>query len=314
MMNANPSTPSRPFSNPQNFWTSATSNSSPTSSRDFQLKSTSPPFSFNTPSLNSTPPPSSGWASSSSSKGPPPNGFSPLSEPRTLGYFAFPPPGSPSFVANASPPEPPVAQSQNVPSSSAGTDAQQEDLWAARVKRDEELHRQRVAREEAEARRGEEDWVRSGGVLRDAEGRRDEVRTRAVREELRLRDVEARLMRRWERYEREWRRLQAGDGNGRGGEKLRFGDIPWPVDVGEEVVELRHLAVHRVTEFLLEGLKVRGCKVTRRERLRSSLLRWHPDKMTAVLTRVEKEDVEMVRQGVRVVVECLQLLHAGVQG
>ncbi|EEB95289.1 hypothetical protein MPER_05760 [Moniliophthora perniciosa FA553] len=51
----------------------------------------------------------------------------------------------------------------------------------------------RMSREQAEATRGEEEWVRNGGILRDADGKRDFQRTEAVREELRLRDIEKAL-------------------------------------------------------------------------------------------------------------------------
>jgi len=49
--------------------------------------------------------------------------------------------------------------------------------------------------------------------------------------------------------------------------------------------------------------------VTRNERVRSSLLRWHPDKMTGVLGRVVKEDVEAVVEGISVVMMCLTRLQ-----
>ncbi|GLB38950.1 hypothetical protein LshimejAT787_0601120 [Lyophyllum shimeji] len=162
---------------------------------------------------------------------------------------------------------------------------------------------------EAEARRGEEAWVRSGGVLRDARGRRDLARTEAVRAELRLRDWEERVRARWEAYEGGWRAL-LGAGAGAGAGEVRFRDIPWPAAVDGEEMEVGDLTPGRVEEFLLEGLRVRGCTVTRRERVRSSLLRWHPDKMTGVLARVVQEDVEKVREGIRAITECLQALNA----
>ncbi|KAG5220669.1 mitochondrial carrier domain-containing protein [Salix suchowensis] len=51
-------------------------------------------------------------------------------------------------------------------------------------------HTARLEREQAEATQGEFDWVRSGGILRDARGRRDKVRTEAIRTEIRRRDEE----------------------------------------------------------------------------------------------------------------------------
>ncbi|KAJ3856475.1 hypothetical protein EV368DRAFT_25558, partial [Lentinula lateritia] len=54
----------------------------------------------------------------------------------------------------------------------------------------EQKHRACLEREEVERVRGEEDWVRSGGILRDSEGKRDFARTEKVREEIRLREWE----------------------------------------------------------------------------------------------------------------------------
>ena len=107
-------------------------------------------------------------------------------------------------------------------------------------KRDEELARewqleeerrlQRRAREAEEARRGEECWVRSGGVLRDANGKRDMVRTQAIRDELKLREEEKLLMDRWKCYEADWAELleQVKLSASR---TIKFRDIPWPIDL-----------------------------------------------------------------------------------
>jgi hypothetical protein len=227
-----------------------------------------------------------------------------------MGYFAFPPGGSPPLSSGpaSSESEPEKEQERQWKKE----EAEREAAWAARLKRDAELRQQRLAQEEAEATHGEEEWVRSGGILRDSEGRRDMVKTQAVREELKLRDIEKALVDTWEGYEGRWKVLLA---SGRGKEvvaDLRFRDVPWPVDTGGEVVELRDLTVKGVEEFLLGGLRVRGCGVTKKERVRSSLLRWHPDKMTGVFARVVEEDIDMVKDGINVVICCLQMLNSKV--
>ncbi|TFK68546.1 hypothetical protein BDN72DRAFT_841645 [Pluteus cervinus] len=176
---------------------------------------------------------------------------------------------------------------------------------------------QRLAHIQEEARKGEEDWVRSGGILRDADGRRDMVRTEAIRAELKLREYEKVLVQRWERYERRWGELYPSFkgkeiSNAPALPPLRFVDIPWPVDLGDDKreVELGDITPARVEQFLLEGLKVRGCKVTKKERVRNSFLRWHPDKMTGLLLRVVPEDVDDVHRGINTVILCLQKLKA----
>lgn len=136
------------------------------------------------------------------------------------------------------------------------------------------------------------------------------VKTQAVRDELKLREVEAGLVRRWEEYERRWKELSAA-GISKTKTAVKFQDIPWPVNVGtHETLELGDLNVEKVEDFLLAGLKVRGNQVTKKDRVRSSLLRWHPDKMTSVLARVVDDDREAIKQGISVVVACLQELNA----
>ncbi|KAG5636998.1 hypothetical protein H0H81_006142 [Sphagnurus paluster] len=217
---------------------------------------------------------------------------------RSMGYLAFPPPSASPSPPKSSPPMSAPAPETTPP---APADAQV-DLAA------EEKARALRLQQAEEARRGEEAWVASGGTLRDAHGRRDPVRTAAVRAELALRAWEAEAVARWEAYEAAWRRLLGGDAD-EVQEGLRFKDIPWPVSVPGGAVQPEDVTVSRVEEFLLEGLKVRGCPTTRRERVRGALLRWHPDKMTRVVGRVVDEDTERVKEGVRVVTECLQKLN-----
>ncbi|KAJ3566696.1 hypothetical protein NP233_g6844 [Leucocoprinus birnbaumii] len=178
-----------------------------------------------------------------------------------------------------------------------------------------DVHAQRRRELEAEeARKGEEDWVRSGGVLRDAEGRRDWARTQAVREELKLRELEAQIMERWNTYEQRWAkvlaRVKADTDDSNPDTLLRFGDIPWPLKVSAREVSVDDITTQGIEDFLLESLTVRGNKLTKKERVRSSLLRWHPDKLGNILQRIDAEDVEAVRDGLKVVMECLQRLNA----
>ncbi|ESK87322.1 hypothetical protein Moror_5731 [Moniliophthora roreri MCA 2997] len=181
----------------------------------------------------------------------------------------------------------------------------------------------RVSREQAEATRGEEEWVRNGGILRDANGKRDFQRTEAVREELRLREVEKALRERWEAYERRWKEMAGAVRQ----ESIRFEDIPWPVALPEDEsskfrgyyskkdtksprkVMLSNITTKNVEEFILGGLRIRGQTVTKKERIRASLLRWHPDKLTGLLSKVVEEDQDAVRDGIGIVVQCLHELN-----
>jgi hypothetical protein len=236
-----------------------------------------------------------------------------------LGYLVFPasetqndPSATPfnaSPVPKASTPESGIGQDRDP----AGAEEAQNTAESAF---DQQALRRR-ALEAAEARKGEEDWVRSGGVLRDEDGQRDWPRTQAIREELRLRELEAQIIERWENYEKRWSeilsRLRKGcpptlDAF------LRFHDIPWPMKpmetVGGGEVKAEDLTVEHVKDFLLEDLSVRGVKTTKKDRIRSSLLRWHPDKLGSLLQQIHPEDRENVHKGLGIVMECLQKLNA----
>lgn len=226
---------------------------------------------------------------------------------RAMGYLAFPPGGSPYLaddVATLSSAQEDEQQQEERARQRGEEELEREAAWTARVQRDAELRQQQLGKEEAEARRGEEEWVRSGGILRDGQGKRDIVRTQAVRDELKLRDIEKALVEMWEAYEEGWKELLGKR------ERVRFCDVPWPVDTGDKRVEVGDLRMEKVEEFLLGGLRVRGCNVTRKDRIRSSLLRWHPDKMTSILARVVEEDLGMVKEGISAVIRCLQKLNS----
>lgn len=228
------------------------------------------------------------------------------SQQQRLGYFAFPQ-GPTAHATNLFAPVPaPVVAEEQTPH-----DEQSTIDYLDGLKRQAELRR---AAERAEALRGEENWVRNGGLLRDADGNRDYARTNAIREELKLRDLEESLVNRWNAYEKAWQDMVSSSG------PLRFSDIPWPVTVVSSSplakdpspipLKLDEFTIPKIEDLFLGDLRVRGCTVTRKERIRNSLLRWHPDKMTAILPRVVQEDVGDVENGIGIVVRCLHHLNS----
>lgn len=179
---------------------------------------------------------------------------------------------------------------------------------------DDQVRRLRELEAE-EARKGEENWVQSGGVLRDAKGQRDWTRTNAIREELKLRKIEAQILQRWNTYEQAWAelssRLKSATEDFTPQTFLKFNDIPWPLKrVGEQEFQIDDLTTQRVDDFLLESLTVRNVQYTKKDRIRSSLLRWHPDKLGRLLQRVDPKDIETVKKGIGIVVESLQRLNS----
>jgi len=220
------------------------------------------------------------------------------------GYFAFPPP-VPEVGDQSCPPvalekkEHDLKQarqrrdSQNSTLRSESVEKMMEDEDEREVQRLMDERRKRQEKEREMATLGEFEWVRSGGVLRDALGRRDKARTESIRQEIRLQERERLLMDRWETYERKWRALLAAD------DPVTFKDIPWPTPECPSSVE--ELSAAGIADFFLEPLEVRTNKTSRRDRIRASLLRWHPDKISSVLSRVVLDDADKVREGVNAV-------------
>ena len=128
------------------------------------------------------------------------------------------------------------------------------------------------------------------------------MRTERIRQELRLQVEEQLLMERWKAYEAHWRVLLVSNG------PVTFGDLPWPLQSTPGPVNVQQLTQAAISEFLLAPLRVRTNTVTQKERIRASLLRWHPDKLASVLRRVVEEDVDNVREGVGAVFMCLKAL------
>ena len=228
----------------------------------------------------------------------------------TGGYFVFPPP-SPIVVG----PDPFVGafatdatEARSRPSGKGshinthGGEHSDGDTETAEENVEEQRRvderRKRLEKEREVATIGEFEWVRSGGVLRDAQGRRDKVRTESIRQEIRLQEREKVLTERWGDYEELWRVLLMEDS------PIFFKDMPWPLPTCPSGVD--DLTFAAISDFLLEPLQVRTNIITKRERIRSSLLRWHPDKMSSILCRVVDEDVDIVREGIGAVFMCLK--------
>ncbi|KLO11395.1 hypothetical protein SCHPADRAFT_474101 [Schizopora paradoxa] len=223
----------------------------------------------------------------------------------TKGYLAFPrgrpPTHEERFRAflHKSSSNPPVI----VPlPESNGAKERLDTAWREREQSEVERKRAREAKEREEALKGEKDWVRSGGVLRDAEGRRDYARTAEVRKLVEVEDAQRRALSRWEAYETAWTKLNTST------ELLSFGDIPWPLtSKPDNPGQLRDKTA--IAQFLFETLHIPGVKSSRKDRLRTSLLRWHPDKLGALIARVKEEDVEAVKDAVDAVVISLMELQ-----
>ncbi|KAJ7188156.1 hypothetical protein C8R46DRAFT_11762 [Mycena filopes] len=79
----------------------------------------------------------------------------------------------------------------------------------------------------------------------------------------------------WVKYEKGWEDLSKA-------ERITFSGIPWPLLAGSD---LEDITARKVGIFLLSPLHSEG--QTAKERLRRAQLRWHPDRFSRVLQKME---------------------------
>ncbi|KAK2467613.1 hypothetical protein APHAL10511_000468 [Amanita phalloides] len=266
-----------------------------------------------------------------------------------LGYFAFQGGSPPVLVSTlgSTPPPPPQTETQPPPPPPPQTQTQPRPRQS-RTRRARELERAEAERGEQEwvARGG----VLRDAYGRVDDARTKRVRAEVDRnawEECVRRRWDA-YEERWRVLVERCR-----DPLGACAVGLGFGDVPWPVcvcgeDEEKKTLGLRmtmtmtmaldpaasgtrcsppHRPVHhrcrqlvladltpeRVEEFLLSPLRVRGCSVTPKARIRSSFLRWHPDKLGWLVDRVREGEVDEVKTAIALVVDCLQKMHGAVK-
>ena len=104
----------------------------------------------------------------------------------------------------------------------------------------------------------------------------------------------------WKAHERRWTTITSDSS------PLRFKSIPWPTTVQpRNVAEITPVAI---AKLILSPAHSEG--MSRKERIRNALLRWHPDRFGRVLGRVDEKDREAVERGVGIVARCLNELLA----
>jgi hypothetical protein len=224
-----------------------------------------------------------------------------------VGYFAFPT-GAPTLSSTRVTLDGPAAMLPGVDASATSSDASEDRKRAERHKAYlqyvEETRRARLEREKEQIYLSELDWVRSGGMLRDDKGRTDKVRTEEFRKEIRLQEEEKQILERWNAYETRLRSLPSTADSF----PIGWDTIPWPMlppPTSPSDIEATAIA-----EFIFATFRVRGAKAIRKERLRTSILRWHPDKFAALLARVEGEDERnTILDGVNAVFRALRQLQ-----
>ncbi|KAI0785870.1 hypothetical protein C8Q75DRAFT_313958 [Abortiporus biennis] len=135
-----------------------------------------------------------------------------------------------------------------------------------------------------------------------------------------------------EQYEFKWTTLLGPLEEKAVEEELTFHDIPWPVFVVEVgpsskgrqravlpgVIELQDITAESISTFLFpkerfgehsSGVTVEELKKERKDKLRETMLRFHPDKFEGrILGRVQNEDQDQVREAVGMVARAVTSL------
>ncbi|KAI0268685.1 hypothetical protein BC834DRAFT_648356 [Gloeopeniophorella convolvens] len=163
------------------------------------------------------------------------------------------------------------------------------------ARRDAERDRLQRDFEQMEARWRERPYREERRRRQDRQRPEDRKATEKQKQGERRRQEEA-----WKTYERRWATI-VGEGG-----SLRFKSIPWPTvtpprDVGEITAEA-------VARFILSPAHSEG--VSRRDRIKGALRRWHPDRFGRLLNRVKEKDRGAVERGVGIVARCLNDLLA----
>ncbi|TFK44781.1 hypothetical protein BDQ12DRAFT_673573 [Crucibulum laeve] len=175
------------------------------------------------------------------------------------------------------------------------------DQW---MKQQERARRMAAEREKAKTRIVQEELRRVEARIRQ---KREDEKRRFVEERTRMytsmRERERRERERadkatadaWERYEARWVDLLTST------ETATFSTIPWPTVTPPKTVE--DITSSAIESFLFSPLHSSG--LSRKDRIRSAQLRWHPDRFQRVLRRVKEEDRGTVEEGVGIIARCL---------
>ncbi|EIN11019.1 hypothetical protein PUNSTDRAFT_133076 [Punctularia strigosozonata HHB-11173 SS5] len=176
------------------------------------------------------------------------------------------------------------------------------------------------------------EWVRAGmwrrkhGAEYEAEQERLRAQEERRRKEDELRIETKRLMRRereerrkrkalknlrrWEEYEDAWREISEADGKDG---TMAFADVPWPIGTKGETVSAEDLTPDNISVFLFSKLSVDqtvdDIAKQKKDTIRATLLRFHPDKFEGrVMRRVKEEDKDAVKEAVGRVARALNAL------
>ncbi|KAF8070525.1 hypothetical protein FPV67DRAFT_1756151 [Lyophyllum atratum] len=183
------------------------------------------------------------------------------------------------------------------------------EIEAERWMRHEAEARRRAAEKERKARMVEEEIRRIETRIRykrEVERRKFAEEKQRMYEQLKEQEMRNRLkadkaaLEAWRHYEERWSTLPTSS------ETLTFASVPWPVV--SQPTKAGDIEPAAIMSFLFCPLHSED--QTRKERIRSAQLRWHPDRFQRLLGRVKEEDKSEVEEGVGIVARCLNDMMA----
>ncbi|KAI9060446.1 hypothetical protein FKP32DRAFT_1022852 [Trametes sanguinea] len=188
-------------------------------------------------------------------------------------------------------------------------------MWRKKHAAEHEEQMRRQA--ERKARQEREKAVREETRRLEREAEEERRKRKSARE--RLRAVEARQL-----YDARWKELLAPATTATAEGTLRFADVPWPVMPASSSAKhgerggvlLEDLTLEAISAFLLPPAQDAGgeesaeaAKKDRKEKLRETMLRFHPDKFEGRIMRlIRAEDKELVKEAVGIVARTLNTL------
>lgn len=181
-----------------------------------------------------------------------------------------------------------------------------------------DTHRKKHAEEHAEQLRKEA--RKAERRAREKAAKTESARLEKAMEDERKKRRGEKEIRRWkearEDYDKSWKDLLAEDGEER---RLKFNDIPWPIFTAQrkrDTISLDDITVEAISVFILPNAsRTKGPtseeaeKKDRKEKLRETMLRFHPDKFEGrVMRRVSDKDKDKVKEAVGQVARALNTL------
>ena len=177
------------------------------------------------------------------------------------------------------------------------------------MKHEEEARRLAVEREREKTRLVQDELRRIEARVRErrhqerqrlAEERMKAVAETQERERRERTRAEGVLVEAWRSYETRWAALMGST------DAITFETIPWPTTTPPG--SPAGIRLGEIVLFLFSPLHSQS--QSRKDRLRSAQLRWHPDRFRRLLQRVSEEDRAWVEEGVGIVARCLNDLMA----